>query len=274
MQKILKGFLLRSSSEIERVFFVVHELLFIFLLFRDFPRERKASMLAHGEVAPPSCQMLGASPASGSTSVHSSEGLHSVTGAVEEPSPAFLCPIMGDVMSDPVICTDGHSYDRSSITRWLAEHNTSPATGMVLESNLLIPNIALRNAIEEWEDLRFKARSSRVVPTANRTEDLVVRSEASAEEAWTANDAPGSTSHLRPGMPVMYVDAQGAEVPAQVLAVHAGGAEDPEPFYTIALQGGAERETVPLRPPARTLRRGIPPPLPRFERRHFPIAKA
>ena len=34
---------------------------------------------------------------------------------------------------------------------------------------------------------------------------------------------------------------------AQVLAVHPGGSEDPTPFFTIALAGGAERDTVRAR---------------------------
>ena len=63
-----------------------------------------------------------------------------------------MCPISRELMDDPVMCTDGHSYDRKNIARWLTEHNTSPATGAPLASNVLLPNIALRNAIEEWED--------------------------------------------------------------------------------------------------------------------------
>ena len=31
-------------------------------------------------------------------------------------------------MVDPVICADGHSYERASIERWLAAHGTSPLT--------------------------------------------------------------------------------------------------------------------------------------------------
>ena len=30
----------------------------------------------------------------------------------------FLCPILGEIMEDPVICEDGHSYDRASIEHW------------------------------------------------------------------------------------------------------------------------------------------------------------
>jgi hypothetical protein len=37
------------------------------------------------------------------------------------------------MQTDPVICADGHSYERDAITRWLAAHNTSPKTNARLE---------------------------------------------------------------------------------------------------------------------------------------------
>ena len=70
--------------------------------------------------------------------------------------PSFLCPITQEIMRDPVTCADGHSYERASIERWLATHNTSPKTGAELPNQALIPNHALRNAIEEWLSANFK----------------------------------------------------------------------------------------------------------------------
>eukprot|EP00961_Rhodomonas_salina_P110464 1486543-Rhodomonas_salina.1 len=65
--------------------------------------------------------------------------------------PAFVCSITNDLMKDPVIAADGHSYERAAIEKWLHKHDTSPLTGAQLSNNTLTPNIALRNAIEEWE---------------------------------------------------------------------------------------------------------------------------
>lgn len=62
----------------------------------------------------------------------------------------FLCPINLSVMKDPVICSDGHTYERTAIEQWFQNNNTSPKTGMNLVSKTLIPNIALRNTIEEF----------------------------------------------------------------------------------------------------------------------------
>ena len=76
---------------------------------------------------------------------------------------AFIDPIAHDVFVDPVTTSDGHSYSRAAITRWLADHDTSPVTGAVLPrfpgsttrvDKRLAPNHALRKAIEEWRDQR------------------------------------------------------------------------------------------------------------------------
>ena len=53
-------------------------------------------------------------------------------------------------MQDPVITSDGHTFERVAITQWLQGSNTSPKTGAALPNNNLIPNIALRNRIQDW----------------------------------------------------------------------------------------------------------------------------
>ena len=62
----------------------------------------------------------------------------------------FLCPISMDIMTDPVIMCDGFSYDRQCIEHWLAASNLSPMTGLPLTRDTLIPNVALRQAIEAF----------------------------------------------------------------------------------------------------------------------------
>ncbi|EKX52054.1 hypothetical protein GUITHDRAFT_65299, partial [Guillardia theta CCMP2712] len=65
--------------------------------------------------------------------------------------PSFFCPMSRQVMTDPVTCCDGLTYDRPHIEAWLQDHDTSPLTNARLASRTLVPNIALRNAIEEWQ---------------------------------------------------------------------------------------------------------------------------
>ncbi len=50
-------------------------------------------------------------------------------------------------MRDPVLCSDGHTYERGAITAWLNNHTTSPKTNEVLESKQLLPNFTLRSVI-------------------------------------------------------------------------------------------------------------------------------
>ncbi|CAN6164990.1 unnamed protein product [Urochloa humidicola] len=63
----------------------------------------------------------------------------------------FICPISQDVMNDPHIAADGFTYEAEAIRSWLdSGHDTSPMTNMPLEHDELIPNRALRSAIQEW----------------------------------------------------------------------------------------------------------------------------
>ncbi|KAG0469073.1 hypothetical protein HPP92_018401 [Vanilla planifolia] len=63
----------------------------------------------------------------------------------------FRCPITLDLMKEPVIVASGHTYDRSSISRWInSGHHTCPKSGQKLSHMALIPNYALKNLIEQW----------------------------------------------------------------------------------------------------------------------------
>ncbi|KAK2436998.1 U-box domain-containing protein [Trifolium repens] len=64
----------------------------------------------------------------------------------------FKCPISLEIMSDPVILSSGHTFDRPSIQRWLDDgHRTCPITKLPLPDNpTLIPNHALRSLISTY----------------------------------------------------------------------------------------------------------------------------
>ena len=53
-------------------------------------------------------------------------------------------------MIDPVFTCDGHTFERMQIEKWLTANETSPLTGMKLDSRTLVPNVALRNSIDEY----------------------------------------------------------------------------------------------------------------------------
>ena len=62
---------------------------------------------------------------------------------------SFFCAISHSVMRDPVVCADGMTYERAYIESWLLQHDTSPLTNQPLAHKLLVPNIALKQAIGE-----------------------------------------------------------------------------------------------------------------------------
>lgn len=71
----------------------------------------------------------------------------------------FYCPILHKLMRDPVICEDGHTYERESITHWFQLNQTSPLTNNVVSTTTLIPNHALRNIIETAQEQRKRQTS-------------------------------------------------------------------------------------------------------------------
>mmetsp|Transcript_14072 Transcript_14072/g.20798 ORF Transcript_14072/g.20798 Transcript_14072/m.20798 type:complete len:478 (+) Transcript_14072:189-1622(+) len=61
----------------------------------------------------------------------------------------FSCPITRELMRDPVIAADGHTYDREAIEMWLRSHNTSPRTGQLMDHLILVPNHNLKRLIKD-----------------------------------------------------------------------------------------------------------------------------
>ena len=93
----------------------------------------------------------------------------------------YLCPITKDLMVDPVIASDGHSYERSAIETWFAQATSSnatgsarqhrrrylvllsPKTGAPLKDQRLIPNHTLKGAISQWT--QPQARNPAISPS-------------------------------------------------------------------------------------------------------------
>ena len=62
----------------------------------------------------------------------------------------FKCPITTFVMKDPVVASDGNSYERAAIQRVLNGNRTSPITRERLATQLF-PNLNLKKRIAEFE---------------------------------------------------------------------------------------------------------------------------
>ena len=94
----------------------------------------------------------------------------------------FKCPLTLEVMKDPVVASDGFTYERNAIERVLMRNQMralarSPMTQMDLEP-VLFPNRALLNRIREFEGDILKA--------AKASFSLGLKQDAVEDDAATA----------------------------------------------------------------------------------------
>ncbi|XP_021587280.2 WD repeat, SAM and U-box domain-containing protein 1 isoform X2 [Ictidomys tridecemlineatus] len=69
----------------------------------------------------------------------------------------FICPITRELMKDPVIASDGYSYEKEAMENWISKKKrTSPMTNLVLPSVVLTPNRTLKMAINRWLETHQK----------------------------------------------------------------------------------------------------------------------
>ena len=63
------------------------------------------------------------------------------------PTDEYLqCPISHEIMTDPVVASDGHTYERNNIKEWLRRDRVSPITNLPMD-DWLTPNYAIKSII-------------------------------------------------------------------------------------------------------------------------------
>ena len=70
----------------------------------------------------------------------------------------YICPITLDIMTDPVICADGYTYERNAILQ--LRGSFSPMTRQPIDKLGLIPNRALKSCIDKFLELN-KVKTSK-----------------------------------------------------------------------------------------------------------------
>lgn len=80
-----------------------------------------------------------------------------------------LCPITCEVMKDPVVASDGRSYEQAAIQKWIRTHGISPITRERL-SNDLHSNRSLLSLIREWKP---EAQTKQTMLVEKTQEELV-----------------------------------------------------------------------------------------------------
>ena len=63
---------------------------------------------------------------------------------------SYICSITQEIMKDPVMCPEGHSYERQAIENWVAVNQSSPITRNRLWLSDLTPNRALKDSISDF----------------------------------------------------------------------------------------------------------------------------
>jgi len=93
-------------------------------------------------VAPSSLNLSAWQPTTGAT-LSSPSSLHGVPSE-------YICPLSHDIMVDPVMTTNGQTYERAFIQEWLRLHDTDPLTNEVIMMSVLTPNWALKSLIDRF----------------------------------------------------------------------------------------------------------------------------
>lgn len=66
----------------------------------------------------------------------------------------LLCPITHELMEEPVIAEDGHTYEKAAIVEWFRNRNSSPMTNERLKSTQVIPNVLVHAIISDFKESR------------------------------------------------------------------------------------------------------------------------
>ena len=60
------------------------------------------------------------------------------------------CLNMQELLKNPVIATDGYTYEKAALQQWLRNHNMSPVTGGFLDIRV-VPNRSIKTIIAELQ---------------------------------------------------------------------------------------------------------------------------
>lgn len=150
----------------------------------------------------------------------SSKQRESSRGAPELPA-RFVCPISLEVMAEPVMCRNGHNFERDALAAWVRGHGSCPTCRVEIPTVTdLYPNLALRENIAEWW-----------------VENQVEKD----REAGTASNS--STPGPQPGKRVLFVDSRTGNLltftarPAGFLQYTVNGSNSRPPFRTLLFEG-------------------------------------
>jgi hypothetical protein len=74
----------------------------------------------------------------------------------------LMCPITQEIMKDPVQCSDGQTYERDAIVRWLNQKQTSPLTNLPMGIHDLKVNAAIKYLVDQYHAGNLSALSGQM----------------------------------------------------------------------------------------------------------------
>lgn len=95
---------------------------------------------------------------------------HSSETNTPEPHSSIVCPITYEVFEDPVVASDGHTYEKAAILEWVKNKGTSPLTGAPLEKMTFYPNQSIKSLARDWKAFeRFRMMQLKEAETSIAT---------------------------------------------------------------------------------------------------------
>jgi Mg-chelatase subunit ChlD len=76
------------------------------------------------------------------------------------------CPITHELLEDPVMAADGHTYSRQAMVKWLQIRRSSPMTNLVLDNTELEPQSEVNDLAHQWllaKDLQADHREASLI---------------------------------------------------------------------------------------------------------------
>jgi len=85
----------------------------------------------------------------------------------------LMCPITQEIMKDPVQGSDGQTYDRDAIVRWLNQKQTSPLTNLPMGIHDLKVNAAIKYLVDQYHAGNLSTLSGQMPQTSqnNNSQD-------------------------------------------------------------------------------------------------------
>jgi hypothetical protein len=99
----------------------------------------------------------------------------------------FRCPISKSIFLEPVVASDGHTYERTELETWFKNIRPvrSPMTNLPLASDRTCPNIAVKQYLDEWFSTNAHTLDERYARDMSYLVNCHAIGEAIRDKHWT-----------------------------------------------------------------------------------------